>query len=127
VEGRRRRAERLARPGAPTVAPSKLALVQATMETQPVDHGGDAADDPAIFVHPTDPAKSAIIATDKKGGMLVYDLTGKLLQYLPDGKMNNVDLRAGFKLGGKTSPWSRPATGPTRPSRSTRSIPTPAC
>jgi 3-phytase len=87
---------------APTVAPSKLALVQATMETKPVDHGGDAADDPAIFAHPTDPAKSAIIATDKKGGMLVYDLTGKLLQYLPDGKMNNVDLRAGFKLGGKS-------------------------
>jgi len=87
---------------APQVAPSKLALVQATMETQPVEHGGDAADDPAIFAHPTDPAKSAIIATDKKGGMLVYDLAGKLLQYLPDGKMNNVDLRAGFKLGGKS-------------------------
>jgi 3-phytase len=87
---------------APTTAPSKLALVQATMETKPVEHGGDAADDPAIFAHPTDPSKSAIIATDKKGGMLVYDLSGKLLQYLPDGKMNNVDLRAGFKLGGKS-------------------------
>jgi 3-phytase len=34
--------------------------------------------------------------------MLVYDLSGKPLQYLPDGKMNNVDLRGGFKLGGKT-------------------------
>jgi 3-phytase len=87
---------------APATAPSKLALVQATMETKPVEHGGDAADDPAIFAHPTDPSKSAIIATDKKGGMLVYDLSGKLLQYLPDGKMNNVDLRAGFKLGGKS-------------------------
>jgi 3-phytase len=87
---------------APTVAPSKLALVKATMETPPVDHGGDAADDPAIWVHPTDPAKSAIIATDKKGGMLVYDLSGKRLQYLPDGKMNNVDLRHDFKLGGKS-------------------------
>jgi 3-phytase len=91
-------------PGAdmPTVAPSKLALLTATMETQPVEHGGDAADDPAIFVHPTDPSKSAIVATDKKGGMLVYDLAGKLLQFLPDGKMNNVDLRPGFKLGGKS-------------------------
>jgi 3-phytase len=72
------------------------------METQPVEHDGDAADDPAIFVHPTDPTKHAIIATDKKGGLLVYDLSGKPLQYLPDGKMNNVDLRYGFKLGGKT-------------------------
>ncbi|MFY8142305.1 MAG: phytase [Caulobacter sp.] len=85
----------------PSVEPSKVALVQATMETQPVGHDGDAADDPAIWVHPTTPAKSAIIATDKKGGMLVYDLSGKQLQYLPDGKMNNVDLRDGFKLGGK--------------------------
>lgn len=87
---------------APQVATSKLALVQPTMETQPVDHGGDAADDPAIFVHPTDPSKNAIVATDKKGGLLVYDLSGKPLQYLPDGKMNNVDLRGGFKLGGKS-------------------------
>lgn len=86
---------------APQATPSTLALVQATMETPPVEHGGDAADDPAIFVHPTDPTKNAIIATDKKGGLMVYDLSGKLLQSLPDGKMNNVDLRGGFKLGGK--------------------------
>lgn len=84
----------------PTAAPG-LALVQPTMETEPVDHAGDAADDPAIWIHPSDPAKSAIIATDKKGGMLVYDLSGKRLQYLPDGRMNNVDLRGGFKLGGR--------------------------
>lgn len=86
---------------APTVPPSKLALVRATMETQPVDHDGDAADDPVIWVHPTDPKLSAIIGTDKKGGLAVYDLSGKRLQFLPDGKMNNVDLR-GFRLGGKT-------------------------
>ena len=87
---------------APAPAAAKLALVRPTIETQPVDHDGDAADDPAIFVHPTDPAKSAIIATDKKGGLLVYDLSGRRLQYLPDGKMNNVDLRDGFGLGGGT-------------------------
>jgi len=87
---------------APAVAPSKLALVRPTMETPPVANGGDAADDPAFFIHPTDPTKNAIIGTDKKGGLLVYDLSGKTLQSLPDGKMNNVDLRGGFKLGGKT-------------------------
>jgi 3-phytase len=87
---------------APPATSSRLALVRPVMETEPVDHDGDAADDPAIWVHPTDPAKSAIIATDKKGGMLVYDLSGKRLQFLPDGKMNNVDLRGGFKLGGAT-------------------------
>lgn len=87
---------------APAAPPSKLALVHATMETQPVDHDGDAADDPAIWVHPTDPSKSAIIGTDKKGGLAVYDLSGQRLQFLADGKMNNVDLRGGFRLGGKT-------------------------
>ncbi len=87
---------------APAAPKSKVALVHATMETEPVDHDGDAADDPAIWVHPTDPGKSAIIATDKKGGLAVYDLSGKRLQFLPDGKMNNVDLRGGFKLSGKT-------------------------
>lgn len=78
-----------------------FASVRPTMETKPVDHDGDAADDPAIWANPADPAKSAIIATDKKGGLLVYDLSGQPLQYLADGKMNNVDLRAGFKLGGR--------------------------
>ena len=87
----------------PPLASSKLALVKPTLETPPVDSGGDAADDPAIFVHPTDPARSVIIATDKKAGLHVYDLTGKPLQFLPDGKMNNVDLRGGFKLGGKAT------------------------
>jgi 3-phytase len=88
---------------APPPATSKLALVKPTMETRPVEGGGDAADDPAIFVHPTDPARSVIVATDKKAGLYVYDLTGKPLQFLPDGKMNNVDLRSGFRLGGKTT------------------------
>lgn len=83
-------------------APGKVALVKPTVETQPVESGGDAADDPAIFVHPTDPSRSVIIATDKKAGLYVYDLTGKPLQFLPDGKMNNVDLRSGFKLGSKS-------------------------
>ncbi len=87
---------------APQIAPSKLALVQATMETTPVANDGDAADDPAIWVHPTDPAQSTIIGTNKKRGLLVYDLSGKVLQELPNGKMNNVDLRQGFKLAGKS-------------------------
>ncbi len=87
---------------APAVAPSKLALVQASMETTPVANDGDAADDPAIWVHPTDPAQSTIIGTNKKRGLMVYDLSGKLLQDLPDGKMNNVDVRHGFKLAGKS-------------------------
>jgi 3-phytase len=79
-----------------------METVTATVETDPVQSGGDAADDPAIWVHPTNPAKSTIIGTNKQGGIIVYDLAGKQLQYLPDGQMDNVDLRDGFKLGGQT-------------------------
>jgi 3-phytase len=75
-------------------------LVTATVETQPVPNAGDAADDPAIWVNPDDPSRSTVIGTDKEGGLAVYDLGGKQLQYLADGKMNNVDLRDGFPLAG---------------------------
>jgi 3-phytase len=72
-----------------------------TAETEPTPHEGDSADDPAIWVHPDDPALSTIVGTDKEGGLAVYDLAGRQLQYLPDGKMNNVDIRGGFPLGGR--------------------------
>ena len=76
--------------------------VQATGETAPVPGRGDAADDPAIWVHPTDAALSTIIATDKEdGGIAVYNLDGSQLQYLPLGEVTNVDLRGDFRLGGE--------------------------
>lgn len=81
---------------------ASLETVSATIETDPVPNGGDAADDPAIWVNPSDPAQSAIIGTNKRGGLAVYDLSGKQIQYLRDGEMDNVDLRDGFKLGGQT-------------------------
>ncbi|MCE7985132.1 MAG: hypothetical protein DYG89_28500 [Caldilinea sp. CFX5] len=74
----------------------------ATVETTPVPNSGDAADDPAIWVHPTDPALSTILGTDKLGGLAVYDLQGRQLQYVTDHKVNNVDLRDGFPLGGQS-------------------------
>ena len=73
--------------------------IQATVETKPVPASGDAADDPAIWIHPQDPAQSVIIGTQKQGGLGVYDLTGEEIQYLADGNMNNVDLRYNFSLG----------------------------
>ena len=87
-------------PRAPATA--ALAAVMPVAETDPVDHGGDAADDPAIWVNPADPAASLIVGTDKQSGLGVYDLAGKRVFFTPDGKMNNVDLRDGFRLDGKT-------------------------
>lgn len=85
-----------------TVYMPAVPTVTATVETVAVPSFGDAADDPAIWANTADPAQSLIVATDKKGGLFVYDMQGKVVQDLRDGKMNNVDLREGFQLGGKS-------------------------
>lgn len=75
--------------------------VAAQAETDPVPSAGDAADDPAFWLHPTDPGLSLIIADDKQGGLLVYDLAGAQRQLLdPTQDLNNVDVRCAFPLLG---------------------------
>lgn len=70
-----------------------VTLIPAQAETPPVASGDDAADDPAIWVNPNDPAQSRILGTDKKAGLYVYDLKGAKVQSLPAGRLNNVDVR----------------------------------
>jgi 3-phytase len=84
-------AAQLARP--PVVLP--------TGQTQPVREAGDAADDPAIWVHPKQATQSLILATDKKRGLAVYRLDGRERQFLPVGRINNVDLRQGLVYGSR--------------------------
>jgi 3-phytase len=76
-------------------------IVHPTIESDPVTSGADAADDPAIWANPSNPAASWVIGTDKQGGLHVYDMNGKSRHFAADGKMNNVDLRNGFRLGGR--------------------------
>lgn len=73
-------------------------MVQAQTESGAID--GDA-DDPAIWVHPTDPSKSLVLGTDKKKGLYVFDLSGKEVALFEDGRLNNVDLRP-FTLNGES-------------------------
>jgi len=101
--------------GAPA-AHKAARTVQPKVETEPADSYGDAADDPAIWVDQRDPSRSVVIGTDKKLGLNVYDLKGKRLQVVPDGRMNNVDLREGFMLAGK------PTIVVAATNRTTRSI-----
>ncbi len=79
-------------------------IVYADVQTQPVDADtvDDAADDPAIWIHPTDRNKSTIIGTNKKKGLGVYSLDGKQMYFYPVGNVNNVDLRYGFVIGKDT-------------------------
>ncbi|HEX6287602.1 MAG TPA: phytase [Herpetosiphonaceae bacterium] len=81
-------------------ATAAVGSIVPTVETQPMPHTGDSADDPAIWIHPTNTAESTIIGTDKQGGLAVYSLAGQELQYRADGNMNNVDLRYNFPLDG---------------------------
>ena len=75
--------------------------VTASAETKPSKSGGDT-DDACIWIHPSDPAKSLVIAADKKlNAVYSYTLDGTQVQQLPAGKMNNIDLRYNFPLGGK--------------------------
>lgn len=89
--------------GAPvSPSPKPVLSVTATVETAPVADKDDAADDPAIWVNTANPAESTIIGTNKQRGLAVYDLSGKQIQFLSDGQMNNVDIRAGFSLNGQS-------------------------
>ncbi|WP_337878667.1 phytase [Rheinheimera sp.] len=73
-----------------------------TLETAAVSYRGDAIDDPAVWQHPSDPAKSLLLATDKRAGLAVYNMQGAQQQFLPVGRVNNVDLRYGFHYQGQT-------------------------
>ncbi|NKB45277.1 MAG: phytase [Alphaproteobacteria bacterium] len=84
--------------GGPTSVSSDAVSVVPTAETVPVAGDKDAADDPAIWVDSDDPTKSLIIATDKKTGLIVYDLSGAIVYQNSDGRMNNVDVRAGYPI-----------------------------
>ncbi len=66
----------------------------ATGETVPVGTTArDAADDPAIWRNAADPAKSLVIGTDKRAGLYVFGMDGAKKSFLPEGELNNVDLR----------------------------------
>jgi 3-phytase len=82
--------------------PDAPKVVQPLAETDVIPTWGDSADDPAIWVSPVNPGQSLVIGTGKKSGLYVFDLDGRTLQVLEDGRMNNVDLRDGFLLGGES-------------------------
>jgi 3-phytase len=76
-----------------------VAIIAPQAQTEPMARQGDAADDPAIWLS-SDPANARILGTNKKQGLLVYDLQGKQTQLLEVGRLNNVDVRQGISLGG---------------------------
>ena len=77
----------------PPITGDPAVEVTAVAETPPVGTAkGDAADDPAIWRNPADPAASLVVGTDKKAGLYVYDLKGAQKSFLAAPGLNNVDL-----------------------------------
>lgn len=84
-----------------TTTPPELRCAP-VLATTPVAGRGDAADDPEVWLHPTDRSRSLLLGTNKKDGLEVYDLDGKRLQVLGSGlRPNNVDVRYDIRLGSR--------------------------
>ena len=66
--------------------------VNADVETEPVFAGDDAADDMCVLENLMNPEKSLIVSSDKKYGIIVYDLEGNKLYDYEVGRINNVDI-----------------------------------
>ena len=66
--------------------------VTANVETEPVFAGDDAADDMCVLENFNNPESSLIISSDKKYGIIVYDLEGFKLYDYEVGRINNVDI-----------------------------------
>jgi 3-phytase len=70
--------------------------VAATGETEPVGTANaDAADDPAIWHNLANPSASLIVGTDKKAGLYVYGMDGRVRGSSLTGRYNNVALHEG--------------------------------
>ena len=87
----------------PTIVIAEDALSPIVI-TEEVKHD---TDDPAIWIHPTDPSQSLIVGTDKNpedGALCVFDLNGKIQPektIRPLLRVNNVDIEYGLMLGGE--------------------------
>ena len=82
--------------------------VTAVAETPSVgDPGQDAADDPAVWASATaviingHSTPGFVAGTDKKAGLYIHGLDGAVLQFLPEGLLNNVDVAEGISVGGR--------------------------
>lgn len=91
-------------PSQDAVTADSVQVVKPLYITDPVLHD---TDDPAIWIHPTDPSLSLIVGTDKDslGALYVYDLKGKVIDSLVRRDIqrpNNVDIGYGLSLGTDT-------------------------
>src|SRR5262245_33263507 len=73
--------------GAAGVSGEEPLVLSPIVRTAPLFNYEDApatpdADDPAIWVNPANPRRSLVIGTAKDAGLIVYDMSGRLVQAL---------------------------------------------
>ncbi len=85
--------------GQSTSVLADYSVVIPSVETTSVSSTEDAADDPAIWIHPSNLELSLILGTNKQKGLEVYNLDGARVQSLDVGNLNNVDLRQEVSWG----------------------------
>ncbi|OUS72548.1 phytase [Pseudoalteromonas sp. A601] len=90
---------------APSINKVAMTHIHANAQTTPVAAFGDAADDPAIWVNEQDAKNSLILGTDKRRGLMVYNLEGNKVQSLDIGRLNNVDVRQHQGINNQTNTW----------------------
>ncbi len=96
--------------GQPTASPEVTATpipepepVPSTVETVPGTHSEDSIDDPAIWIHPTRPRRSLVMANDKLGAFETYNLDGELVQRITSDTRfwGNTDVRQDVAIGSR--------------------------
>lgn len=80
------------------VTPTEVVDVIPVAETVPVADAADVVGDPAIWVNPDDGVKSLVVGTGSRQGLAVYNLNGEIVYQNTDGRMSNVDVRAGYPI-----------------------------
>jgi myo-inositol-hexaphosphate 3-phosphohydrolase len=86
----------------PQIAVSAEPSVTVQPKLGPMKGGGNA-DDPAIWIHPSDPSRSLLFLSDKDAGIYVFNFSGNQLQHINfNTALNNIDVRYGFKFGNET-------------------------
>jgi 3-phytase len=85
------------------ILPVPIIDLRSVVATDPVVKD---ADDPAVWVHPSEPERSLILGTDKAGAphgeLYVFGLDGKVRQKITGiDRPNNVDVEYGLMVGGR--------------------------
>jgi len=68
--------------------------LKAVIETDPVKSslGEDAADDPAFWLDKNNPSASVIYGSNKRAGIVAYNLEGREIGFYDIGRVNNIDV-----------------------------------